>query len=129
MTILTQDPKTGYWNKFPHPWGGIDNTRFLRTHTPDQCEGRLCDVHNRRGEGEQATWPLNWRSDRGIMEVICPCGTGHPTPAQEQFLYWLSMTDQMDLRTATAELVHGCCVIHCPLATEEEIDEWKEEHK
>lgn len=110
MTILTQDPETGYWNKFPHPWGGIDNTRFLRTHTPDQCEGRLCDVHNRRGEGEQATWPLNWRSDRGIMEVVCPCGVGHPSPAQVE--YWA--VDHTP-RGLVGMAMHGCCGIHCPL--------------
>lgn len=25
-------------------------------------------------------WPLNWRSDRRLMERICPHGVGHPDP-------------------------------------------------
>lgn len=25
-------------------------------------------------------WPMNWRSDRGIMERICPHGVGHIDP-------------------------------------------------
>lgn len=107
--ILAQDPSTGHWNRCVADVGLI-----FRTHAEQECEGRLCDVHNRRGAGEQATWPLNWSGDRGIMEVICPCGIGHPTPAQAQFLYWLSSTDQISLQSASGQLRHGCCGVHCP---------------
>lgn len=106
--ILEQDPTTGYWNKFRHE--AIVNMLTLGTHLAHECEGRLCDVHNRRGTGPQATWPLNWRDDRGIMEVICPCGIGHPTPAQAEFFDSLYEYEEFE-----AELVHGCCIKHCPL--------------
>lgn len=109
MTILTQDPETGYWNKI-----ASHGDATLLTHAPDQCGGRLCDVHNRRGEGEQSTWPLNWRSDRGIMEVICPCGIGHITPAQFQYLQ--AVLPALEVRV---ESVHGCCGLHCPIGSEQ----------
>ncbi len=66
MTILEQDEATGYWNRVKG-----DPNAIFRTHSESDCAGRLCDIHNRRGTGEQDTWPLNWRSDRGIMEDIC----------------------------------------------------------
>lgn len=95
--ILGQDPETGYWNR-------TEDGRTLRTHAPDKCEGRLCDVHNRRGDDESATWPLNWRTDRGIMEVICEHEVGHPSAAQVQF--WLATKG---LAEAQGESIHGCC--------------------
>lgn len=94
--ILKQDPETGYWNE------GLTNT-----HIPEDCNGRLCDIHNRRGEGAHTKWPLNYRADRGMMEVICPCGIGHPSPAQ--VLYW------EEIGASESEQVHGCCVEHCPI--------------
>lgn len=102
--ILEQDPKTGYWDK-------IEGRRsmYLTTHNPEECVDRLCDVHDRRGTGAQATWPLNWRDDRGIMEVICPCGIGHPTPAQ--IGYWETILEPVKVM---AEYRHGCCLVHCP---------------
>lgn len=91
--ILQQNEETGFWTDV---YENGEPTYRLRTHSEGACTGRLCDVHNRRGTGVQATWPLNWREDRGIMEVLCPCGIGHPTPAQRIY------TDE-------AEMFHGCC--------------------
>lgn len=97
--ILTQNSKTGYWTEFK---GGKYALR--NTHDPKQCEGRLCDVHNRRGPQPWASWPLNWREDRGMMEVIDPeSGIGHPSRAQRD--YWRSTLDD---RAAGAEMTHGC---------------------
>lgn len=90
--ILTQDDKTGFWNRSP---GGLR----LMHHDISECVGRLCDVHNRRGSGAQAEWPLLWREDRAIMEVICSHGIGHPTPAQVTFF------EERDL---SAHAIHGC---------------------
>lgn len=107
--ILAQDPETGYWIRIEPDPGMI-----LRTHDPAKCEGRLCDVHNRRGAEPWASYPLNWRGDRGVMEVICPCGIGHPTPAQAEYFESL-VGSEISRATADAELVHGCCLTHCPL--------------
>lgn len=78
--ILTQNPDTGYWTDF------ADRLWLTGTHDPELCEGRLCDIHNRRGAEPWASWPLNFRDDRGMCEVICPHGYGHPTAAQKR--YW-----------------------------------------
>lgn len=95
--ILTQNPETGYWT-----W--IGEGFYLRTHEPDQCEGRLCDIHNRRGPEPWGSWPLNWRDDRRMMEVIDPeSGIGHPTRAQRD--YWYAKLSERD---AQAQMVHGC---------------------
>lgn len=100
--IVHQDPKTGYWNV-------LGSGEVLRTHEPEECEGqRFCDIHNRRPDWERG-YPLNWRSDRGLMEFICEHGTGHPTTAQ--FDYWQFRVQEasMGWETARAEAVHGCC--------------------
>ena len=92
--IVKQDPMTGYWNRV--------EVR-LTTHAPEECKGRLCDIHNRRSPAE-GKYPLNWREDRGFMEFICDCGIGHPTAAQVQ--YWTAVLDPEE---ALAQGVHGCC--------------------
>lgn len=53
--------------------------QVLYTHTMDKCIRANCTVHN-RSDHHMLEWPQNWRSDRGIMEVICPHGIGHPDP-------------------------------------------------
>lgn len=90
---IRQDVETGFWTV------GLRNV-----HPETACEGRLCDIHNRRGEEPWASWPLNWRIDRHMMEMVCPCGVGHPTPAQVG--YWL--LTKTWVRTYY-EGVHGCC--------------------
>jgi len=96
--IVTQDPETGYWTKLS---GGYE---LVNTHAPEKCEGRLCDIHDRRGPLPWANWPLNWREDRGIMEVIDPdTGIGHPTRAQYEF--WKSATSE---ETTYYQMIHGC---------------------
>lgn len=95
--ILTQNPKTSYWTE-------LGEGLRLQTHHPAQCEDRLCDVHNRRGPEPWASWPLNWRGDRGMIEVIDPeSGIGHPTRAQRD--YWQATLSERD---ADAEMTHGC---------------------
>jgi len=53
--------------------------RFLVTHPEGACAGEHCSVH---GPSDHAlnTAPLNWRSDRHLMERICKHGIGHPDP-------------------------------------------------
>lgn len=111
--ILTQDER-GDWKVVVDSPG----LSLARTHKPDQCWGRLCDIHNRRGEEPWASWPLNWREDEGYMEVICPHGTGHPTPAQVG--YWLS-----HMQEPPGHGCDGCCagawaqILNQPLVMED----------
>src|SRR5688572_4587655 len=63
-------------------WGGqLPRGRgyTLNTHRPEDCVGRNCVIHN-PSDHRMKDWPLNWRSDRGLMERLCPCGIGHPDP-------------------------------------------------
>lgn len=98
-----------------HPdgrWVNADDGRVLsNTHPPAACEGRLCDVHDRRGPEPYASWPLNWREDRGFFEAICPCGIGHPSRPQAD--YW---REQYPGENGWFPylVAHGCCGIHCP---------------
>lgn len=53
--------------------------RLSRVHSPDNCAGFFCTIHN-RSDHSMRSFPQHWRSDRGIMERICPHGVGHPDP-------------------------------------------------
>lgn len=69
---------------------------LTNVHNPSQCAGRPCTLH-RRSKHHMRTWTQHWRSDRGIMERICPdCGCGHPdldSPWENSSVEW----------------IHGCC--------------------
>ena len=56
---------------------GVGQT--LATHAPSSCAGRPCVVHN-PSDHPMSKFPTLWRSDRDIMERICPHGVGHPDP-------------------------------------------------
>lgn len=56
----------------------ITNT-LLKTHDESKCRGQFCVIHNPSNH-HMRTWPLNWRSDKGVMERICEHGIGHPDP-------------------------------------------------
>lgn len=99
---ITKNHKTGEWTDV-RDHRGVVVTSLTKVHPPEACAGRLCDVHDRRGEEPWASWPLNWREDRGIMEMIDPdSGIGHPTPAQVQFLRVLHGD------SSWAHTSHGC---------------------
>lgn len=67
----------------------------LSTHAPAVCVGEPCTIHN-RSDHSMRTFPQHWRSDREIMERICPHGIGHPDP------------DDFRIRTGFDPGVHGC---------------------
>lgn len=54
---------------------------ILRAHPRRACEGSgvPCCIHSPSGH-HMRTWPMNWRSDTGVMERLCPHGIGHPDP-------------------------------------------------
>lgn len=59
----------------------LENTDVVltNTHGEGQCYGEHCTIHN-RSDHHMRSWPQEWRSDRRIMERICPHGVGHPDP-------------------------------------------------
>ena len=71
----------------------------LDVHKRIDCRGPWCVVHAPM-QGPWDLWPTYWRSDRRIMERICPHGTGHPVAEDYG-------------RLPDHELVHGCCGCPC----------------
>lgn len=69
----------------------VGGQRLVNTHHPRQCVGQSCCIHH-PSDHHMVTWTQHWRSDRGIMERLCPDrGIGHPDP------------DDIN-----ADQVHGC---------------------
>lgn len=64
-------------------------------HDPSLCEGRPCTVHNLT-DHKMRSFYQSWRSDRKIMERICPHGVGHPDP------------DDYKIFTGADDNTHGC---------------------
>lgn len=52
---------------------------LTKTHSDKKCKGEPCVIHNPT-EHHMRSWPLNWRSDRKLMERVCSHGIGHPDP-------------------------------------------------
>ncbi len=63
---------------------------LVNVHDPAGCMTAPCAIHNKSNHSMRH-FPQHWRSDRGIIERICPHGIGHPDP-----------DDQL------ANGVHGC---------------------
>jgi hypothetical protein len=73
---------------------------LMQTHGRDKCDGRACCIHD-PSDHHMRTWPLNWRSDTGVMERICPHGVGHPDP--DHMAYVRSLGAGLEWQG-----VHGC---------------------
>ena len=92
----------------------LENTdERLTCHLPIQCRGEICCIHNRTDHCMR-NFAQHWRSDRGIMERICPHGVGHPDPDDWQ----------------NTDTVHGCCVPPCCGSLDDEfvgddLNKWK----
>lgn len=84
----------------------IDGITLVNVHDEIECMGRTCIIHSPTNH-HMRSWPLHWRSDRGIFERICEHGIGHPDP--DQYDYW-------DAIGRTEEGVHGCdsCCVPAP---------------
>jgi hypothetical protein len=52
---------------------------LTNVHSPYKCAGQRCTIHHRSNHSMRS-FPQHWRSDRGIMERVCPHGIGHPDP-------------------------------------------------
>jgi hypothetical protein len=74
----------------------LENTdQEIWIHPNYACKGAHCTVHN-RSDHSMRSFPQHWRSDRAMMERICPHGIGHPDP------------DEYKLIGSKYEGVHGC---------------------
>lgn len=71
-------------------------------HTKENCKGTHCVIHN-PSEHPMKDFPTHWRSDRGIMERICPHGVGHPDPDGLAFLATVLSPERLRI-----ERIHGC---------------------
>lgn len=72
------------------------NVVLINTHSPKQCAGEYCTIHN-RSLHHMRGWPQHWRSDRGIMERVNPFGGACPDPDSP----WPRRSSQW---------VHGCII-------------------
>lgn len=72
----------------------------LEVHSKEECAGQNCTIHN-RSDHIMRSFPQHWRSDRGIMERICPHGVGHPDPDSPWENYSTNWIHGCD----------GCCTI------------------
>lgn len=74
----------------------LEHSRIkIRTHNLEDCKGEICAIHNKT-KHRMRKFPQHWRTDRGIMERICPHGIGHPDP------------DDLRIRTQNDDGIHGC---------------------
>ncbi len=74
-------------------------------HAAPQCAGRPCVIHRPSAHGMR-DFPTHWRSDRGIMERICPHGVGHPDPDDQAYLRRV----QGDKYDGGVHGCDGCCI-------------------
>jgi hypothetical protein len=77
-------------------------TALRNVHPERACSGWACVIHN-PSRHHMASWPLNWRDARGIMERICPHGVGHPDPDDAAF-HVRSGRDSAEVHSCD-----GCC--------------------
>lgn len=75
----------------------LHDGRILTTHGEGECAGEWCCIKPSTHRLSRA--PLNWRSDRRLMERMCPHGVGHPDP---------DGLEAMDSAVLWAEWLHGC---------------------
>lgn len=73
---------------------------LTKVHEATDCIGPVCSLHN-RSDHPMRNFPQHWRSDRFMMERICPHGIGHPDPDDPK----ISMAPQGE---KNYELMHGC---------------------
>ena len=73
----------------------------ITAHHPDKCaNSKACCIHN-LSVHHMSGWEQNYRD--GVMERICPHGTGHPDPDDVVF------RTQRDGEVDTVHGCDGCC--------------------
>lgn len=98
--ILHKNSDTGYYTDLD------EDVRLANVHDPALCESRGCAIHDHPSDHPLNAAPLNWRSDRAILERICEHGIGHPDADSAQYLESIGRGN---------ENVHGCCGVCCSI--------------
>lgn len=75
-----------------------ENAVLRNVHSAEKCAGQYCVFHN-PSDHHMREWPTMYRTEKGLMERICPHGFGHPDP--DDAAYHVS-------RGAVWVTVHGC---------------------
>lgn len=97
-------------------WGHISVSDFItgtgqtivNVHAESEdCRTYGCVIHNPT-PGPMSSFPTHWRTDRNIMERICPHGIGHPDHDSVNFWY---RTKGEDAKWDTVHGCDGCCSI------------------
>ncbi len=60
-------------------WIDDYNHVLVNVHGDSQCLNHYCTIHN-HSKHVMVDFPQRWRTDRGLMERICPHGIGHTDP-------------------------------------------------
>jgi hypothetical protein len=80
----------------------LGNGKFIWAHPKEKCQSEHCTIHNPSNH-KMKDWPLNWRTDRYMMERVCTHGIGHPDPDHMAFI-----RDKRGDEYANVEGIHGC---------------------
>ena len=83
--------------------------QFIKVHTKQDCVGPFCCIHN-PSQHHMREWPTHWRTDRYLMERVCPHGIGHPDPDH------IAHLPQVVQDSESVHGCDGCCV--------QEVKEW-----
>lgn len=90
-----------------------NGTVLVNVHTPDQCAGENCCIHN-PSQHHMATWQHSWDDIYVQMMRDCPHGFAHPDPDDLSFKRRAYGPDRA--ATASVHPCDGCCQ---PMTTKE----------
>lgn len=83
----------------------------LLVHTKENCKGVNCVIHNPSAHCMRE-FPTHWRSDRCLMERICPHGIGHPDPddlSYKALIFGKTAAGKQQLKYESIHGCDGCC--------------------
>ncbi len=98
-------PKTQKMNDMEQYTTGTG--QMLWVHPKAECMGPNCVIHN-PSDHPMRSFPTHWRSDRALMERICPHGIGHPDPDDLAFKAKQFGGTDVGKRHLKYESIHGC---------------------
>lgn len=91
---------------------GMPDGRVLKTHGKDECSGTPCVLHS-PSDHPLKDAPLQWRSERAMMERVCEHGIAHPDPDDRAHWERRLGDDPASWEFIEARAQHscdGCCV-------------------
>lgn len=80
-----------------------DRIGELATHAKGACATKYCCIH-KPSKHRLSRAPMNWRTDRGVMERICEHGVWHNDPDDTASRKALGLPDSDGIHTCD-----GCC--------------------